>query len=82
MRFVHEIGLIAALAAAATGCVNREQARLREAREDHRACVEQHGESAPECRALREVVREEFERYEQAAQRQWGDRERDRTWAP
>ena len=82
MRVLASLGLALVVAALVVGCVGREHERVRQAREDHRACVEEHGEDAPECQALLDVVREEYDRYEEKAQRHWGDRERDRTWSP
>jgi len=82
MRFTLEIALVAASAAAWAGCVSDEQARAAQAREAYETCAAEQGEDSEQCRELREVARREYDRYERAAQRQWGDRERDRTWTP
>ena len=55
----------------ALGCVSAELRSMTTARADYEACLAEHGERHPDCRALRAVLLTEEQRYEDNARRAW-----------
>lgn len=58
-------------------CVTREHRELREVREVHQRCVEEHAAEHPDCMAAAEQVRVTETRYHDQARRSWGCSELD-----
>lgn len=84
MRIPGRSGLLLAILAvtlvSTMACVFPGWNRSKQARADYEACLDEHPEDPEACDEARENARREYDRYEDDAQRQWGDRER--SWSP
>jgi len=64
-QFALKSALLAALAAAAPGCLSDEHGQVRAAQSAYEACAAKYGEGDEQCQELRKIAREEFDRYEE-----------------